>query len=576
MATKGSKTYSFTDYNDLVFSWNRTAVNEAANTSTIGWSLQLVSKEHGAISDSQQKFLSVRVNGNAYAKSDVNINIGNNTSRALISGQTTITHNLNGTGSFSFSVELKANTTFDGVWISNVEFSGTGELNRINRRSTITCADAYIEEEMLINISRYDSNFTHTLTYSFKETTGTIATKTSETTVSWYIPIDFWELMPTETEATCTLTCETYYGDTLIGISYAYPKILTGIIPPEFTVEFHDTLGPNWDLTGGSTRSIRYVSGSLYYEITATPARGATIADYKIVYGNKTYTGQSGYTDNSDHLTAAVTVTDSRGISNTENIALNMANYFYPTAILRVTKPTASGEATLEFEGAHFNQSFGAQNNSFTLEYRFKEEGGSYNSWNQVLQIRQTTTTYSATVSKTGLDYTKAYTFQARITDSITTAESPEITVRSTPVFDWGADDFAFNVPVSIQGNTVPTIVTQGKSGIWTYRTWSDGTAECWGKQDFTVNVTSQWGSMYTSGAISESNISFPLGLFAETPVVNASLLVRSAGGILMAPGEAESSIASIDQTGVYEIARGTSLSNAAYTINYDVKGRWK
>ena len=81
---------------------------------------------------------------------------------------------------------------------------------------------------------------------------------------------------------------------------------------------------------------------------------------------------------------------------------------------------------------------------------------------------------------------------------------------------------------------------------------------------------------MYTSGAIFGSNISFPSGLFVETPVVNDSLLVRSAGGILMAPESAGDNIASITQTGVYEIARGTSLSNAAYTINYNVKGKWK
>ena len=81
---------------------------------------------------------------------------------------------------------------------------------------------------------------------------------------------------------------------------------------------------------------------------------------------------------------------------------------------------------------------------------------------------------------------------------------------------------------------------------------------------------------MYTSGAITGSNISFPSGLFVETPVVNASLLVRSAGGILMAPEGAGDNIASTTQTGVYEIARGTSLSNAAYTINYNVKGKWK
>ena len=131
---------------------------------------------------------------------------------------------------------------------------------------------------------------------------------------------------------------------------------------------------------------------------------------------------------------------------------------------------------------------------------------------------------------------------------------------------------------VTIQGAEVPSLVEQGEDyNGWTYRKWSDGTAECWTQKSFTINVTTAWGSMYTSGTISGSNIAFPTGLFIETPNVQVSLSVRSAGGIIMAPGGAgTNNLATTAQTGIYEIARGTSLSSAQYTINYDVKGRWK
>jgi hypothetical protein len=33
-------------------------------------------------------------------------------------------------------------------------------------------------------------------------------------------------------------------------------------------------------------------------------------------------------------------------------------------------------------------------------------------------------------------------------------------------------------------------IVEQGVSGIWTYRKWNSGIAECWGKQSATVDIT--------------------------------------------------------------------------------------
>ena len=75
----------------------------------------------------------------------------------------------------------------------------------------------------------------------------------------------------------------------------------------------------------------------------------------------------------------------------------------------------------------------------------------------------------------TGLDYQTTYTFQARIVDSIETVTTNEISVKAAPVFDWGQDDFNFNVPVTIQGSSVPSIVEQGTSGSWTFRKWSDG-----------------------------------------------------------------------------------------------------
>lgn len=578
MATSGTKIYSFTDYDDLVFSWDRTAVDEAANTSNISWRVQLVSKDYGAISASTNKFLSVRVNGVAYPTT-INITIPNNSSRTLLVGTSVITHNLNGTGSFSFSVELGVNITFNNKFIGTVTFSGTGELNRINRRSTVTCTNAYIEEEMRINISSYSSSFTHTLTYSFRGMTGTIETKTSATTIDWFTPSEFWALLDDATEAECLITCQTYSGDTLIGSTTASPKIMTGNIPPTISASFADTSGSNWDLTGGSSRSIRYATGSsLWYNINATAARGATIADYKVVYGNKTYTGQQGYLDNSDYLTATVTVTDSRGVKGTQTITLNMADYFYPTIVLRVSKPTAGGEAEVEFQGSHFNQSFGAQNNSFTLEYRQKTGSGSYGSWRTVSSVTQTATTYSAVVDKTSLDYNSSHTFQARITDSLTTITSEEITVSAIPVFDWSASDFAFNVPVSIQGNQVADFIVEqgteamGSNGTWYWSKWASGRAECYGLRNYgNMAVTTTWGNLYRSAVFTQS---LPSGLFKNgAEYIGINLMTGSYGGWVAMHEQTQPSEY---ETGSFIVVRPASANITAAHISFYCVGRWK
>lgn len=64
-----------------------------------------------------------------------------------------------------------------------------------------------------------------------------------------------------------------------------------------------------------------------------------------------------------------------------------------------------------------------------------------------------------------------------------------------------------------------PMVVEQGTSGIWTYRKWSDGTAECWGTYSDTIshNGTVFGGYAYTV------TVNFPTGLFVALPVVEYS-----------------------------------------------------
>ena len=46
-----------------------------------------------------------------------------------------------------------------------------------------------------------------------------------------------------------------------------------------------------------------------------------------------------------------------------------------------------------------------------------------------------------------------------------------------------------------------PLVIEQGTSGIWTYRKWSDGTAECWGSKDISGSYSS-WGNAYTFSVV--------------------------------------------------------------------------
>jgi hypothetical protein len=106
----------------------------------------------------------------------------------------------------------------------------------------------------------------------------------------------------------------------------------------------------------------------------------------------------------------------------------------------------------MEISGPYFNASFGAVVNALSVQYRHSTDGGA--TWGEWVTAPATLieNSYKAAVALTGLDYRQAHTFQARAFDKLTTVESATRTVRAVPVFDWGENDFNFNVPAKVNG----------------------------------------------------------------------------------------------------------------------------
>lgn len=107
-----------------------------------------------------------------------------------------------------------------------------------------------------------------------------------------------------------------------------------------------------------------------------------------------------------------------------------------------------NGTATITFNGNYFNGSFGAVSNTLTVQYRYRVAGGTWGSWTAATATKSGNT-YSGTATITGLDYRTKYGFQVRATDKLFTATTEEQTAIALPVFDWGENDFNFNVPVT-------------------------------------------------------------------------------------------------------------------------------
>lgn len=121
--------------------------------------------------------------------------------------------------------------------------------------------------------------------------------------------------------------------------------------------------------------------------------------------------------------------------------------------------------------------------------------------------------------------------------------------------------------------NTADYVVQQGTSGIWTYRKWNSGLAECWGAYNHETATKKTWGSMYYSDSLTP-RISYPF-TFTSRPNENVTFKGNSVAGWLYTEGGGFS-FNSTTQTGQYGVCRPTSIETATLTFDYYVVGRWK
>lgn len=110
-------------------------------------------------------------------------------------------------------------------------------------------------------------------------------------------------------------------------------------------------------------------------------------------------------------------------------------------------------------------------------------------------------------------------------------------------------------------------IVEQGTEGIWKYRKWASGLAECWGQSG---NLSKTFNRGLGSGFYADKySTSYPSGVFVGTPIPNVTLY--DGGAVIGWASVATNNTSTIE---VYP----ASLINVTKTIqlHFDVKGRWK
>jgi hypothetical protein len=244
--------------------------------------------------------------------------------------------------------------------------------------------------------------------------------------------------------------------------SRAVTFYLTGYLPT-LSPTVKDVSIPTTQLTGDENTIIKGYN-IVEYAINAQAKKGAYIVEQGVTCGGKVSTTATGELNNVEDNEFYFYVKDSRGYVVNRIITMDMINYIPLTCNQTVTMEVTSDTwaiARLNISGNYYNGGFGAMDNSLSL--RVKYTIGDYDSgwlnvdeWDMESNTTQISgNSYSRDVVLNGFNYNEPVTFQCRCADMVAINQSTEYIVNATPVFDWGKDDFSFNVPVAIQGGRV-------------------------------------------------------------------------------------------------------------------------
>lgn len=301
--------------------------------------------------------------------------------------------------------------------------------------------------------------------------------------------------------------------------------------------------------------------------LSATPGEGAQLTSTNIIYNGTTYNAIAlnvTTLKNPGNISFDAKVINTRGRSATDSKNITVLPYSPPLITsVAVERGTYNGGWTADDDGPDariiFKTDLELINEGNTYTVTFKLDG------------KASTPSHGTTASLTsktecevyflGFNSEKSYNLQITATDKAGGTGTAVITIPTASVtieyrangkgiafgktsekdaFEcaWDAEfkgDMSIAGNVSIDGNVMSIggqnfgdfVVEQGKSGIWIYRKWNSGIAECWGKLPVSnLTIKTGNGSMYRSAGAVYSPTDFPYPFaFATSPCVSANFI---------------------------------------------------
>lgn len=542
----------------------------------------------------------------------------------LVSGNTTITHNADGTKQASIGFRVDGGT--DAVYLpGTVRFTGkdTLPLPTIPRASGLSLSASSVtlngsDGSIGVTVSPHSDSFSHRVKYTIGSASNEISLAAGVKTGTLALPMSLLNQIPNNTSGAATVTLTTYSGSTALGSVTAQLTIVVGnsIVP---------TISSFTATRVGQSKFDMYVKGfdKARLRTTASGAYSSTIRTYEITGGLSGSDVVTAELYSAGTVSWTVKVTDSRGRTATAQTSVTVVDYTAPI-ISGASFERCTADGTPDFDGtsvrvtADITYSHLSGQNSYYAKVQYKLQTS--DTWTDAGIFSTPSKTYALGLSDT------AYDVRLTVTDQLSPASIASATldigdiigeydpdskqldllpnivnivhailVSSGLIRVPGDMDFSdtennnkilqyvaesntvklgeAGTQITLAGETVSSVVVEAAdnsgSGGWSYRKYSDGSFDMWGTVDVDVNITSAMGSLYRSG-----NVSFPDFPFTPTDTVCTPGFTPGSANYSALPW-ATSAWSGVKPPKYYLI-RHNSVSGVDGELQLIVHGHWK
>lgn len=464
--TNLSKVFSFyadwTSVGNSTGNYSDVTVKIYIKTSNTAYDFDTVAKRNHSITiDGTSDSISKRINCNPWSSNPYLIH--EYTKRVY--------HDADGTKSITISARSNGTASSYGYSSStssanDATLSATVSLDNLTRKATITTAPNFNDgQNPTITYSNPAGEAVTSLQAGIYDSTGYTAYVSyrdiSKTGTSYTFPLTTAEkeTLMAACQGSNSVTVK-FYIKTVIGGQTLLSDPLERTFSindakPIVTASVVDTNEATFDLTGDSSKLIRYFSNARA-TMSAEAQKGAAIDEnlYIIRNGEQSGYGTTHTFNNVESDTFYFSAEDDRGNVGTAIVTepdITMVDYIKLTCNISDNRPDGDGDVLVSCVGSFFNGSFGKASNTLTAQYRYKVSGGAWSGWED-MTVEPSGNSYYASARLTGLDYQQTYVFETKVRDALDEVTDTGSAVKSVPVFHWGENDFAFEVPVAFNG----------------------------------------------------------------------------------------------------------------------------